>query len=133
MLGGISLLLQKFKLSDMLRSDFIVRSRSIGTFTNQIVFGLFTFDLWVIISFAENTPVAYFSGYNNFADKYALALFTLLLHLFTYIYTYTRENFEEFSKDIDAERQGISKYTGRDVRYAVLLVTSIILCCIVRY
>lgn len=136
LLGGISLLLRKFKISDMFRTQIDVRSKSIGIFVNQMVFGLFTFDMWVIISFAEKTRVSYFSQKMEFADKYAIALITLLVHLFTYIYTYTRVNFDEFKNlhDIATDvRPNLRIFTGRDARYSCLFVLSFLLCCLVRY
>lgn len=132
MLGAISLVLHKFKLSDMFRHDYVIRSKAIGVFVNQTIFGLFTFDMWVIISFAQNTTVSYFSKSQNFSDKYAIALFTLLLHLFTYIYTYTRENLEEFKKPSELEIEGFRKLIGRDVRYTFLFIFSFGLCCLIR-
>jgi hypothetical protein len=134
MLGAIGLVLDRVKFGDMVSKDFAVRSKAVGIFVNRMVFGLFSFDLWVIIAFAESTPVSYFSS-SSFFDKYAIAVFTLLLHLFTYIYTYTRE-FIDDSKSISIEDtpKGIrfKNIFRRDFRYMVLFLISLILCVIIR-
>lgn len=134
MLSATALLFQKFKMSDMVRADYLVRSTAIGIFTNQVVFGLFSFDLWVIISFAQNTPVSYFFGVTDFSNKYAISLFALLLHLFTYIYTYSRELSDDFKNTLRyKERIGFERYFGRDLRYLFLLILSLMFCIIIRY
>jgi hypothetical protein len=135
MLGGIGLVLDRVKFGDMFRLDFPVRSKAIGIFVNRMVFGLFSFDLWVITSFAENTRVSYFTTSLAFSDKYAIAVFTLLVHLFTYIYSYTREFIDETRSTTDEDKSPnltFRLFPRRDVRYIGLFLFSLALCLVIR-
>jgi hypothetical protein len=134
-LGGIGLVLDRTHFSDMFSTDFPVRSKAIGIIVNRLVFGLFSFDLWVIIAFAENSRVSFLSPSSSFSDKYAIAVFTLLLHLSTYIYTYTRvfiDSEKSLSNDDLTQHVKVLKFLGRDVRYILLFLISLALCFVIR-
>ena len=134
-LGAIALIFHKFKFIDIFIAEYADKRKALGNFTYQMVFGLFSFDLWAIISFAENSPVGYFSKNNAFEEKYGIVLFTLLLHLFTYIYCYTRENMDEFKDASEKSLEGVKcgRWLRRDMRYWFLLFFSFAPCVLIRF